>query len=55
MKEQRVVFAAGARYRNIPSGASGVFRAAAFNLVTQNVEEAGLLRTSKSSKIRREY
>jgi hypothetical protein len=54
MKVQRVVLA-GARYRNIPSPASGVFRAATFGSVRQNVDGAGLLRTIIDLELRREY
>jgi hypothetical protein len=55
MKEQRVVLSAAAGSRNLPSASSCVFRAAAFNFVTQNVGGAGLLRTIKDLKTRREY
>jgi hypothetical protein len=54
MKVQRVVLSAAAGSRNSPSASSGVFRAVTFESITQNVMGAGLCRTPKNLKIRRE-
>lgn len=51
MKVQQFVFGLS----NIPSAAPGVFRAATFNTVVQDANEANSTRTSQDSEMRRKF